>query len=80
MDRCNSYRLQINKLCPMSRPFKHKVSPAYLRSELDKRSISTQVLASLAGYADRTSVNAMLRDGAISEQVAAALEKLSIPY
>ncbi len=62
------------------RPFKYKISPAYLRSELNKRSISTQVLAALAGYKDRTSVNFMLRDGAISEQVATALEKLSIPF
>ena len=64
----------------MSRPFKHKVNPTYIRNELEKRNISTQVIAVLAGYKDRTSVNFMLRDGAISEQVAAALDSLSIPY
>ncbi len=60
------------------RPYKLKVNPTYIRNELDKRNISTQVIAVLAGYKDRTSVNFMLRDGAISEQVATALGKLGI--
>ncbi len=60
------------------RPFTYKVSPAYIRNELDKRNIPPQVLAVLAGYKDKTSIYAQLRSGSVTQPVADALERLGI--
>ena len=61
-----------------TRTSKYKVNPNYIRNELAKRNVSTLLIAALAGYSDRQTVNAQLRAGAVSQAVAEVLAKLQI--
>ena len=57
---------------------RYKVNPIYIRDELEKRNVTTMILAAIAGYSDRTEVNKQLREGAVTKDVADALLKLHI--
>ena len=56
----------------------YKVNPAYIRSELAKRNISSLLVAALAGYSDETTFNKQLRQGTVNQKVADVLAKLEI--
>ncbi len=57
-----------------------KVSPVALRSELAKRNINTDVLATLCGLSGRSKINHMLAKGGVTQEVSDVLHKLSIPH
>ncbi len=57
-----------------------KVSPVALRSELAKRNINTDVLASLCGLSGRSKINHMLKAGGVSQNVSDVLKRLDIPH
>ncbi len=57
-----------------------KVNPIALRSELAKRNINTDVLASLCGLQGRSKINHMLKAGGVSQDVSDVLTRLDIPH
>ena len=56
------------------------VNSAAVRQQLKAKKISTQMVATFCGYSDRVSINAQLRQGQVTKQVAAFLERVGVTY
>jgi hypothetical protein len=57
-----------------------KVNPIALRSELAKRKINSNIIASLAGLSGRARFTEQLNKGGISQEVADVLTRLNVPF
>ncbi len=64
----------------MTRPYLIKVSVTALKSELAKRGINSNIIASLAGLSSRARFTEQLAKGGISQEVADVLTRLNVPF